>query len=67
MVDPECRARAPSGAARFHWSFTVLGQPDPVTTGAGELAEARALAEMALGVYAAGWRAPSAAGLIGDG
>jgi hypothetical protein len=35
MVDPECRARA-SGAARFHWSFTVLGQPDPVTTGARE-------------------------------
>jgi hypothetical protein len=46
----------------------VTGQPDPVAAGrAGELAEARALAEMALGALLAEWREPSAAKHTSDG
>jgi hypothetical protein len=56
MVDPEAGARraitdtgAP-GPDRYRWTVTLFGEPDPVAAGApGELAEARTLAEEALG------------------
>jgi len=39
----------PPGPDRYHWAVTLLGEPDPVAAGrAGELAEARALAQEAL-------------------
>ena len=40
---------APPGSDRYHWAVTLLGEPDPVAAGrAGELAEARVLAQEAL-------------------
>jgi hypothetical protein len=74
MVVPEYRARCAvrdtgaNGGKRFHWTVTILGRSLPVALGrAGELAEARALAEMALGTYAAECRGVSVAGLTGHG
>ena len=68
MIDHDCLARCSirdTGAARadrFLWSVTLLGQLDPIAAGrAGEIAEARALAEQALGVYVAEWRDMSGA------
>jgi hypothetical protein len=56
MVAPEYRVRCAvrdtgaNGGKRFHWTVTILRRSRPVAAGrAGELAEARALAEMALG------------------
>jgi hypothetical protein len=55
MVNPECGARCAirdtgaAGADRYHWTVTVFSEPASVTaTRAGELAEARTLAEEAL-------------------
>ena len=58
LVHLECRARcairdirAP-GAARFHWTVTVLGRARPVAAGrGGEIVQARSLAEAALSAY----------------
>jgi hypothetical protein len=62
--DASCSIRdtgAP-GIDRFLWNVTVLGHPYPVAAGrAGELTEARALAEQALGDHAAEWRGVDAA------
>jgi hypothetical protein len=52
----------------LYWSVTVLGRAQPVAAGrAGELGEARALAELALGVYVADRRELSATRQTGDG
>jgi hypothetical protein len=74
MVAPEYRARCAvrdtgaTGGKRFHWTVTILGRSRPVAAGrAGELAEARTRAEMALGAYAAECRGASVAGLTGHG
>jgi hypothetical protein len=55
IVDPERGARCAirdtgaAGADRYDWPVTLFGEPDPVAAGlAGELAEARTLAEEAL-------------------
>jgi hypothetical protein len=56
------------GAQRFLWNVTVLGQLDPISAGrAGEIADARALAEQALGAYAADGRELSTTGHPSDG
>ena len=61
MVDPECRAQC---AVREHpasiGASPSWGQRPSDSGRAGELAEARALAEMALGALLAEWREPSA-------
>jgi hypothetical protein len=52
MVDPQSGARCAiretrgPGAERYHWTVTVVGEPDPGRT--GELAEAHSQAEAAL-------------------
>jgi hypothetical protein len=58
LANPECRARCAvrdtgaSGAKRFHWTVTVLGQSRPVAAGrTRERAEAQSLAEAALVDY----------------
>ena len=63
MVDPRVGARCAirdkraAGAERYHWTVTVVGEPDPVAAGrAGQVAEARSQAEAALADYAAAWR-----------
>ena len=55
MANPGCGARcairdtgAP-GEGRYHWTVTVLGEPDPVAAGrAGDLVDVRTAAEAAL-------------------
>jgi hypothetical protein len=60
MVDPACGARCAirdtrgPGAARYHWTVTVVGEPDPVASGRAEQpAEARSQAEAALAGHCA--------------
>ena len=53
MVDlgSRCAIRdtEPPGEGRYHWTVTVLGEPDPVAAGrTAELAEARSRADEAL-------------------
>jgi hypothetical protein len=73
MLDPECRARSAirytraSGAYRSRLSVTVLGGGSPgCCRRAGELAETRALAKLALGAYVADRRELSTAWHTGD-
>jgi hypothetical protein len=63
MVDPDCGARCAirytgtAGEDCYHWTMTLLGEPDPVAGGrTGWPAEARSKAEEALAGYAAAWR-----------
>ena len=63
MVDPDRRARCSvrdtraAGSDRFLWGVTHLGRFRTIATGrAGDLAEARQLAEAALRAYAEKWR-----------
>ena len=70
MVDPGRGARSairdaePPGQGRYHWTVTVLGEPDPMASGrTGGLREARA--EGALLAYVEGRDWPSGGG-IGD-
>jgi hypothetical protein len=63
MVALEARARCAirdtgaSGGKRFHWTVTILGRPRPIAAGrTAERAEARLLAELALGAYVADGR-----------
>jgi hypothetical protein len=52
----------------FYWNVAVLGKARPVAgTRAGELGKARALPELALGVYVPDRRELSAASHTGDG
>jgi hypothetical protein len=55
MVDPRSGTRCAirdtrvAGAGRYHWTVTVIGEPDPIAAGRiGEIADARAAAEAAL-------------------
>jgi hypothetical protein len=66
MVDPEYGARCAirdtgaTGAARYHWTVSLLGKPNPVAAGrAGERAEARSLGEAALSAFVEDWRQQS--------
>jgi hypothetical protein len=61
MVDPGCGARCAirdtgaAGSDHYHWTVTVLGEPDPVAAGrTAELVEARSQAEAALAGQRAG-------------
>jgi hypothetical protein len=61
MVDPQSGARCAirdtraAGAARYHWTVTLIGEPDPVAAGrTTDIAIARSEAEAALGDYLAG-------------
>jgi hypothetical protein len=63
MVDPDRRARCSvrdtraAGSGRFLWGVTRLGRFRTIASGrAGNLAEARQLAEAALRTYADKWR-----------
>jgi len=70
MVDPESRACCAIRGVRsgpLPLERTVLGQRPSDSGRAGELAEARALAEMAFGALLAEWREQSATKHISDG
>jgi hypothetical protein len=69
VYDARCSVRdtGTPGIDRFLWNVTVQGHPFLVAAGrAGELMEARALAEQALGDHAAEWRGLSVIGDIGN-
>ena len=62
MVDPRSGTRCAirdtrrAGAERYYWTVTVIGEPDPVAAGRiGEIADARAAAEVAVGAVT-DWR-----------
>ena len=61
MVHPQSGARCAirdtrkDGGERYHWTVSVVGEPDPVAAGrAGEIGEARSRAEEALAGQRAG-------------